>query len=307
MIRILVSRLFQGGVTLLVLVTLTFFLVRAMPGSPYTEEKAIPAHVLERMKAYTGLDQPLPVQYVRYLQNVIIRQDLGDLIKRDGVKVSEIIAESFPVSLALGVLSIGIALAVGLPAGVIAAVYKNTALDFAALGAAMVGICLPSFVIGPLLVVGAGLGMKSLNVAGWSSPGDWILPAITLGLINAAYLARLARGGMLDVLNQDYIRTARAKGVSGSRIVVRHALRGGLIPAVAFVGPAFAGMISGSFVIETIFQIPGMGQHFVNAVTDREFFLIQGLVLFYGFLIVAANLLADLAQIALNPRLRKAG
>ncbi len=306
MIRLIFSRIGQGIVTLFVLVTLTFFLVRAMPGSPYTEEKAIPAHVLEKMKAYTGLDQPLPVQYFRYIENLLVRQDLGDLIKRDGVKVSEIIRESFPVSLALGVFSIGIALIVGIPAGVIAAVRKNTAVDFSCLAAAMVGICLPSFVIGPLLAVGAGLSLDSLNVAGWSSPGDWILPAITLGLINAAYLARLARGGMLDVLNQDYIRTARAKGVSESRIVVCHALRGGLIPAVAFIGPAFAGMISGSFVIETIFQIPGMGQHFVNAATDREFFLIQGLVLFYGFLIVGANLLADLAQIALNPRLRKA-
>lgn len=306
MIRIILSRLGQGVVTLFVLITITFFLVHAMPGSPYTDEKAIPEHVLARMKAYTGLDQPVPVQYFRYLKNLIVYQDMGDLIKKDGVKVSEVIGESFPVSFALGVLSIGIALIIGIPAGVIAAVKKNTVIDFACLAAAMTGICLPSFVIGPLLAVGAGLQLRWLNVAGWSSPSDWILPAVTLGLINAAYLARLARGGMLDVLNQDYIRTARAKGVSESRIVIRHALRGGLIPAVAFVGPAFAGMISGSFVIETIFQVPGMGQHFVNAATDREFFLIQGLVLFYGFLIVGANLLADLAQIALNPRLRKA-
>jgi oligopeptide transport system permease protein len=305
MIRIIINRIGQGIITLFVLVTLTFFLVRAMPGSPYTEEKAIPAHTLQRMKEYTGLDQPLPIQYFRYLKNLIVHQDLGDVIKKDGVKVSEIIAESFPVSFGLGVLSIGIALMVGIPAGVLAAVRKNTATDFICLSAAMIGICLPSFVIGPLLAVFAGLGLDSLNVAGWSSPGDWILPAITLGLINAAYLARLARGGMLDVLSQDYIRTARAKGAPPTRIVIRHALRGGLIPAVAFIGPAFAGMISGSFVIETIFQIPGMGQHFVNAATDREFFLIQGLVLFYGFLIVGANLLADLAQIALNPRLRK--
>ena len=305
MLRLILSRLGQGIITLFVLITLTFFLVRAMPGSPYTDEKAIPAHVLARMKAYTGLDQPIPVQYFRYLKNLVVNQDLGDLIKRDGVKVSEIIGESFPVSLGLGVMSIGIALIIGIPAGVIAAVRKNTLIDFSCLAAAMVGICLPSFVIGPLLAVGAGLGLKSLNVAGWSSPTDWILPAVTLGLINAAYLARLARGGMLDVLSQDYIRTARAKGVSETHIVIRHALRGGLIPAVAFIGPAFAGMISGSFVIETIFQVPGMGQHFVNAATDREFFLIQGLVLFYGFLIVGANLLADLAQIALNPRLRK--
>lgn len=304
MLKLLISRFLQGLLTLFVLITLTFFMVRAMPGSPYTEEKAIPAHVLERMKAYTGLDKPLPVQYIRYLKNLVIEQDMGDLIRKDGVKVSEVIADSFPVSLALGLASMGIALLVGIPAGVVAAVKKNSPTDFACLAFAMIGICLPSFVIGPLLAVGAGLKLQSLNVAGWSSPTDWILPAVTLGLINAAYLARLTRGGMLDVLSQDYIRTAKAKGVPGWKIITRHALKGGLIPAVAFIGPAFAAMISGSFVIETIFQIPGMGQHFVNAANDREFFLIQGLVLFYGFLIVAANLLADLALIALNPRLR---
>lgn len=306
MLKLFISRFLQGILTLFVLVTLTFFLVRAMPGSPYTEEKAIPEHVLERLKAYTGLDQPLPVQYLRYIKNLVIHQDLGDLIRRDGVKVDEVIREAFPVSLSLGLFSMGIALTIGIPAGVIAAVKKNTPTDFACLAGAMIGICLPSFVIGPLLAVFAGLKLQSINVAGWASPSDWILPSITLGLINAAYLARLARGGMLDVLTQDYIRTAKAKGVPGNKIITRHALRGGLIPAVAFIGPAFAAMISGSFVIETIFQIPGMGQHFVNAATDREFFLIQGLVLFYGFLIVGANYLADMAQIALNPRMRGA-
>jgi oligopeptide transport system permease protein len=304
MLKLISSRLLQSLLTLLVLLTLTFFLVRAMPGSPYTDVKAVPAHMLERMKAYTGMDKPLPVQYLRYMTNLLVNRDLGDMIRKPGTKVAEVIADSFPVSLALGLASIGIALTVGIPAGVIAAVRKNSPTDFTCLSFAMLGICLPSFVIGPLLAVGAGLRFQSLNVAGWNSPTDWILPAVTLGLINAAYLARLARGGMLEVLSQDYIRTARAKGVPGPRIIIRHALRGGLIPAVAFIGPAFAGMISGSFVIETIFQIPGMGQHFVNAATDREFFLIQGLVLFYGFLIVAANLMADLAQVALNPRLR---
>lgn len=304
MLSLITSRILQGLLTLFVLVTLTFFLVRMMPGSPYTEEKAIPAHILERMKAYTGLDKPLPIQYARYMENLVFQQDFGELIRKDGVKVSEVIYDAFPVSLALGLASMGIALLVGIPAGVIAAVRKNTPADFSCLAFAMIGICLPSFVIGPLLAVTAGLYFHSLNVAGWSSPTDWIMPAVTLGMINAAYLARLSRGGMLDVLNQDYIRTAKAKGVPGSRIIIRHALRGGLIPAIAFIGPAFAGMISGSFVIETIFQIPGMGQHFVNAASDREFFLIQGLVLFYGFLIVAANLLADLAQIAINPRMR---
>ncbi len=306
MARIIFSRLIQGLLTLFVLVTITFFLVRMMPGSPYTDEKALPKHILDQLKAYVGLDQPLPVQYLKYLKNLMLEQDLGVLLKKDGVKVSEIISQSFPVSALLGVLSIGIALIVGIPAGIVAAVKKNGPLDYACLAAAMTGICLPSFVIGPLLAVFAGLGLKALNVAGWNTPADWIMPALTLGMVNAAYLARLTRGGMLDVLNQDYIRTAKAKGAPGWRIVTKHALRGGLIPAIAYVGPAFAGMISGSFVIETIFQVPGMGQHFVNATTDREYFLIQGLVLFYGFLIVGANLLSDLAQIALNPRLRAA-
>ncbi|MFN4944110.1 MAG: ABC transporter permease [Akkermansiaceae bacterium] len=303
MFKLLISRFFQGLLTLFVLITITFFLVRAMPGSPYTSEKAIPKHILDEMNAYTGFDKPVHVQYGRYLKNLIIHQDLGIMFKKDGVKVYEIIRDSFPVSLALGMASMVIAMMVGIPTGVIAAVKKNTPPDFACLSFAMLGICLPSFVIGPSLAVGS-LQIQAINVAGWSSPTDWILPAVTLGMINAAYLARLSRGGMLDVLSQDYIRTAKAKGVPEYKIIIRHALRGGLIPAVAFVSPAFAGMISGSFVIETIFQVPGMGQHFVNAVTDREFFLIQGLVLFYGFLIVGANLLADLAQIALNPRLR---
>jgi oligopeptide transport system permease protein len=306
MARIIFSRLIQGLLTLFVLVAITFFLVRMMPGSPYTDEKALPKHILEQLQSQMGLNKPLPVQYGIYFKNLIVHQELGPLIRKDGVYVGEIIAESFPVSALLGVFSIGIALIVGIPAGIVAAVKKNGPLDYACLAAAMTGICLPSFVIGPLLAVFAGLGLKALNVAGWNTPADWIMPALTLGMVNAAYLARLTRGGMLDVLNQDYIRTAKAKGVPGWRIVTKHALRGGLIPAIAYVGPAFAGMISGSFVIETIFQVPGMGQHFVNATTDREYFLIQGLVLFYGFLIVGANLLSDLAQIALNPRLRAA-
>lgn len=304
MLRLILQRLGQGLVTLFVLISITFFLIRMMPGNPYTDERALPPHILEKQMEQGGLDKPAVVQFGLYLKNLIVHQDLGMLYKKPGVQVSEVISQAFPVSALLGVLSIGLALMVGLPAGVIAAVRKNTPTDYACLAAAMVGICLPSFVIGPLLAVGFGLGLGILDVAGWDSPTDWILPAFTLGLINAAYIARLTRGGMLDVLNQDYIRTAKAKGVPGSRIVIRHALRGGLIPAIAFVGPAFAAMISGSFVIETIFQIPGMGQHFINATTDREYELLQGLVLFYGFLIVAANLLSDLAQIALNPRLR---
>jgi oligopeptide transport system permease protein len=304
MLRFIASRLIQGIFTLLLLFTVTFTLVRLMPGNPYVDEKKVPAHILEMRKKESGLGAPAPVQYYLYLRNLVVNRDLGILFKKDGVKVTEVVRTSFPVSLALGVLSMGIAMAIGLPAGVLSAVRRNSPTDYSLMGAAMLGICLPSFVIGPVLAVVAGLQLGWLNVAGWNSWSDWILPALTLGLINAAYLARLTRGGMLEILSQDFIRTARAKGVPGSRVILRHTLRGGLLPAVTFLGPAFAGMISGSFVIETIFQIPGMGQHFVNAITDREYDLIQGLVLFYGILILTANMLVDILQLALNPRLR---
>ena len=171
---------------------------------------------------------------------------------------------------------------------------------------AMLGICIPAFVIGPLF--GKTLGqLPGLSVAGWDSPMCLILPALTLGLINAAYLARLTRGGMLEVLSQEFIRTAKAKGASGTRIMFIHALRSGLLPAVSYLGPAFAALITGSFVVESCFQVPGMGMHFVNATTDRDYFLIQGLVLCYGVLIVAANLIVDLVLVALNPKLRSQG
>jgi len=305
MLKIILSRLLQGVITLFVLLTITFILVRLMPGSPLTEERALPEHVEKQLKERFALDKPLPHQYGTYLSNLVIKQDLGVMIKRERT-VKEIILESFPVSLALGIASIGIAILIGIPVGVISAVKKNTWIDYSSLSMAMVGICLPSFVIGPLLAIVGGFSFKSLNVAGWNSATDWILPAITLGIVNAAYIARLARGGMLDILSQDYVRTAHAKGLPLKTIIWKHTLRGGLLPAVAFIGPAFAAMISGSFVIETIFQVPGMGQHFINAASDREYFLITGLVLFYGLLIVSANLIVDLAQIALNPRLRNA-
>jgi oligopeptide transport system permease protein len=194
---------------------------------------------------------------------------------------------------------------VGIPAGVAAALYKNRWIDWSVMLLAMVGICVPAFVLAPLFGMILG-SLPGLSVAGWDNPACMVLPALTLGLINAAYLARLARGGMLETLSMDYIRTAKAKGASPWRMVVKHALRGGLLPAISYLGPAFAALITGSFVVETCFQVPGMGQHFVNATTDRDYFLIQGLVLFYGLLIVLANLAVDLIQVAINPRLRSA-
>ncbi len=304
MIKLIRQRVLQGLLVLLVLETLTFFLIRLLPGHPFIGEKKLPDHILAQLQASYGLDQSALAQYGNYWLNILSKGDLGPSLVREGVGVSTIIGQSFPVSLQLGVLGMLIAVCIGIPAGIAAALYKNKPIDWGVMLLAMAGICIPAFVLGPLLGVALGMHVPWLSVAGWDNPACVILPALTLGLINAAYLARLTRGGMLEVLNQDFIRTARAKGAGPLRVVIGHALKGGLLPAISYLGPAFAALITGSFVVETCFQVPGMGQHFVNATTDRDYFLIQGLVLFYGILIVGANLTVDLVQLAMNPRLR---
>ncbi len=291
-------------IILFALITITFFLVRLMPGDPLTDEKVLPAHIVEKNRAYYHLDEPVPMQYLYYLKN-LSHGDLGGSMSKDGRPVIDIIRYSFPVSLTLGVAAMIIALGIGIPAGVISALKKNSILDYGTMAAAMLGISIPSFVIGPLLAMGIASHSNTLKVAGWGDPFDWILPSITLGLATAAYIARITRGGMLEIINHDYIRTAHAKGLSPSRVVIKHALRGGLIPAVAYVGPAFAMLVSGSFIVETIFQVPGLGQHFINATTARDYTVLQGVVIFFGFLIVLANLAADLVLVMLNPRLKE--
>lgn len=301
----LLNRMGQGVIVLFVLETVTFFLIRLLPGHPFMGEKKLPEHVLQQLQAGYGLDQSALVQYGRYWWNMLAHGDMGPSLVREGVSVADMIGQAFPVSLVVGVTGMAIAILAGIPAGVLAALYKNRWIDWGVMFVSMAGICLPAFVVAPLLGVGLGMHVPGLSVAGWDSAGCVVLPALTLGLVNAAYLARLTRGGMLEVLGQDFIRTARAKGAGPFRVVWKHALRGGLMPAVSYLGPAFAAMITGSFVVETCFQVPGMGQHFVNATTDRDYFLIQGLVLFYGMLIVAANLAVDVVQMIVNPVLRE--
>jgi oligopeptide transport system permease protein len=300
------GRLLQGMLVLFVLFTITFFLIKALPGGPFQSgEKAIPEHIRLKIEAYYGLDKPVRVQYYRALRN-ILKGDPGLSLRLEGREVSEIVSQAFPVSLRLGLVAMLIAICLGIPLGVIAAWKKNTLMDYSAMALAMIGICIPSFVIGPLLADEFGRRLQLLPAMGWSptDPSTWVLPAITLGLATAAYLSRLTRAGMLEILNQDYIRTARAKGVGNFRLLVRHCLRGGIIPAVAFLGPAFAGIISGSVVIESVFAMPGLGMHFIKAIEVGDAPVILGMVMLYGTLIIIANFLTDLLGIWLNPRLR---
>ena len=304
MIKTILQRLLQGMLVIFVLVTITFFLVRLLPGHPFLGERKLPDHIIAQLNEHYGLNQGAGIQYLQYWKNILLHGDFGPSLVKESLQVSDIIAQAFPVSLLLGVLGMGIAICIGIPAGMIAAYKRGCGTDSLIMLFAMLGICLPAFVIAPLLGISLGKHIPGLSVAGWDNPLCVVLPALTLGLINAAYIARLSRGGMLEVLSQDFIRTARAKGLSSSRILRVHALRGGLLPAISYLGPAFAALITGSFVVESCFQIPGMGLHFVNATTDRDYFLIQGLVFFYGVLIVLANLAVDIALIILNPRLR---
>ncbi len=303
MFRFVAVRLVQGLLVLLAIYAVTFFLVAATPGSPFSTERAIRPEILAQIEAFYGYDKPVGERFVTSVSNAL-RGEFGPSAVYANRSVTDIIGESFPVSLKLGSLALGLALFLGIPVGIIAAVRQNSWLDYVPMSVSMAGICLPTFVMGPLLALIFGLIFEVLPVAGWFGPEYVILPALTLGLYYAAYFARLTRGGMLEMLNQDWVRTARAKGVSESTIVWKHCLKGGLIPAITFLGPALAGIISGSFVVETIFQIPGLGQWFVKGALNRDDFLILGLTVLFAALIVLMNLLVDIAQVALNPRLK---
>jgi oligopeptide transport system permease protein len=300
--RFILRRLLQAVPVLLAISLLTFLMVRLAPGDPFSDERRMPEDVRTRLEAVYGLDQPLWLQYLRHVR----RLACGGMpsFRHPERTVHELIAEAFPVSLELGAYALLIALAVGIPAGVLAAVRRNSRWDQVLMSVAMTGICLPSFVLGPLLILLFALTLGWVNPLGWDQPSDRLLPCLTLGLYYAAYIARLSRGGMLEVLSQDYIRTARAKGLPGWLVVVRHGLRGGLLPVVTYLGPAVAGLLTGSFAVETIFFIPGLGRFFVTAAFNRDYTMVLGTVMFYAVLIVLLNLVVDVVHLWLDPRLR---
>jgi len=286
---------------LLAIVVVSFLFMRLAPGGPFDTDRAFDPQVRANLEARYGLDEPLLAQLGTYVGG-LLQGDLGPSFKYVGWSVNEIIAQGAPVSLTLGASALLIALMVGIPLGVIAALYHNRWGDHLATGIALVGVCVPNFVLGPVLVLIFVFGMGLLPVGGWGSPAQVILPAVTLGAVRAAYIARLARAGMLDVLQQDYVRTARAKGLRESMVIFRHALRIAMLPVVQYLGPAIASILVGSVVVERIFDLPGLGSFFINAALNRDYTLAMGSVLLYSTLLIFLNLIADLLAHRLDPR-----
>jgi oligopeptide transport system permease protein len=291
--------------TLWVIATLTFFLVHAAPGGPFQAERDIPAAAKEQLLRKYGLDQPLHQQYAHFLANAA-RLDFGPSYKFPQRQVREIIFEAFPVSAELGGWALLLSLLVGVPIGVIAAVKQNSRVDYAAMSLALAGVSVPNFVLGPVLVLGLALSVYLLPPALWQGPESRVLPVLTLSTAYVAYIARLTRGGMLEVLRQDYIRTARAKGLAESVVVAKHALRLGILPVVSYIGPATARILMGSIVVESIFSVPGLGRYLVNAAFNRDYTLVLGLVLFYASFLMLLNLVIDVAYTRLDPRVELA-
>jgi oligopeptide transport system permease protein len=323
MTRFLVRRALWFAFTVWAVVSLSFVLMRGVRGGPFSAERALHPAIERSLEARYHLDWPLWKQYLAYLGPLdwgehghrwtggdgthpwggILALDFGPSFKYRDFTVNDVLAQSVPISATLGVLALLLALALGLPAGILAAVKRGTWLDLGLRCTATLGIALPNFVVAGLLVLLLAFGLGLLPPAGWGEPRHLVLPAFVLGAPFAAYVARLTRAGMLEVLSQDYVRTARAKGLPARTVLVRHALRAGILPVVSYLGPATAGILSGSLVVEKVFAIPGLGAHFVNSALNRDYTLAMGVTLFYTVLVYALNTLVDVVYTLLDPRI----
>ncbi|MFZ4604703.1 MAG: oligopeptide ABC transporter permease OppB [Caulobacter sp.] len=305
MLRFLFRRLLVAIPTLFLVVTIAFFMMRAAPGSPFVNERQLSPEVEKAVMARFGMDRPLPEQYLNYLKGVAVG-DFGPSMKYRNKTVLEILQDNYKVSATLGLLSILLAMLVGTSLGVIAALRQNRIADYLTMGVAILGVCIPTFVTAPLLVLVFASKLGWLPTAGWNDGAlaNLVLPITVLALPQIAIISRLTRAGMIEVLRSNYIRTARAKGLPEHLIVRKHALRAALMPLVSYLGPAAAGLLTGSLVVEKIFNLPGLGKFFVNSALQRDYTVVMGMVIVYALLILVLNLIADVVYAALDPRVR---
>lgn len=303
MLGYILKRLGAMTVTLLVIITLTFFLMHSIPGSPFNEERATSEAVQKNLEAYYHLDEPLYVQYFLYLKSVATF-DFGPSIKKSSQTVNEMLGRGFPVSFELGMVTLIVAIFSGILLGIIAALRHNGIIDYLAMTIAVLGISVPNFVMATLLIQQLAVNWAILPVATWSSPKHMILPTLALATGPMAIIARLTRASMLEVLTQDYIRTAKAKGLSPVKIVFKHALKNAMLPVVTILGSLAASILTGTFVIEKIFAIPGMGKYFVESINQRDYPVIMGTTIFYSTVLIMMLFLVDLAYGILDPRIK---
>lgn len=306
MLRFIIRRLLITIPTILVVITITWGLIKLAPGNFYSGERRLPAAIEQNIRQKYGLDKPWYQQYGKTMWNIVRHLDFGTSLRYEGQSVNTIIRRSLPVSAAIGILAYLLALIVGITVGSIAALKQNSRWDYTSMALAMLGISIPNFVLGPILVLIFSLTLYWLPPSRWGGfpSKNLILPVITLSAIYMAYIARLTRAGMLEVLRSDYIRTARAKGLSEKHVVVKHALRGGLMPVISYTGPALAFLLTGTVVVERIFSLPGLGNYFIQASLNRDEPLIIGIVAFIAITLLFMNLLVDIAYAYLDPRVR---
>jgi ABC-type dipeptide/oligopeptide/nickel transport system permease component len=303
MINYIIRRVLWAIPVLLIISLVTFGLGHAIPGGPFDKEKPLPAEIIANLEAHYGLDDPLWKQYTDYLWKAR-HGDLGPSYTSRSRTVNDILSAHFPVSAQLGILALFVAMVIGIPLGMIASLKQNTFIDYFCMFFALLGVSVPSMTLGPLLVWVFALKLNILPVARWGTWQQAILPAFTIGIGSAAILARLTRASMLQVIREDYIRTARSKGVSEKNVTVYHALKNALIPVVTIIGPLFAALVTGSLIVEQIFAIPGCGKYFITSITNRDYPVVLGIMLLYALLIIIANLLVDITYSWIDPRIR---
>ncbi|MBE6589399.1 MAG: ABC transporter permease [Ruminococcaceae bacterium] len=296
------KRILLAILTVWIVITVTFFVMHAVPGDPFTSEKALPEAAKQRLEEKFGLDKPLFEQYINYLGDVVTKFDFGPSLKKDGMMVQDIIADGLKTSAVLGLVAAGIALVVGVVLGSVAALRRNKLIDRVIMVVTTAFVSIPSFIMGTLLLYVFAVAFNLVPANGATS-GGLILPVITLSLSPMAHITRLTRSSMLDVLGQDYIRTAKAKGVSGVKIIFGHALKNSLIPVITYLGPMLAYIVTGSLVVEKIFAVPGIGRQFVNSITNRDYTLIMGTTIVLATLIVVMNLIGDILYKVADPRI----
>ena len=306
MLGYIVRRILGAIPTLFIIVAATFFMMRLAPGGPFDGERRLPPEIERNIKAAYNLDKPVYEQFGIYISNILTKGDFGPSFKNKDFSVSELIMLGAPVSLKLGLLAMTLAVFVGSFLGVTAALRQNTATDYSVMSIAMIGITIPTFVTAPFLTLILGVYLGLLPVAGYAD-GAWrnmILPVVVLSLPQIAIISRLVRGSMVEVLKSNFVRTAKAKGLTDGQVVWRHALRAGLLPLVSYLGPAIAGLVTGSLVVEQIFGLPGIGRYFVQGALNRDYTLVMGVVILFATLIITLNLIADILYRVLDPRVR---